>query len=153
MSLAQDLVRAVRDIRSKLNVPERKPVKAVVNAPDVAAAGRLRAHAHVLRRLADVEEASIGVGQPKPDRSAAEVVGQVQVFVPLADLIDLDEERVRLQERIAKLQQQREVVRKKLDNPNFVNKAPAEVVQRERERMAAAESQIAALEQNLRELT
>jgi len=146
-------VRAVRNIRSKLNVPERKPVTAIVSVPDEGVAARLRKYAYALKDLATVEKAEVGVGLAKPPRSATEIVGQTEVFVPLADLVDLAAERDRLAKQAAKVQEQLDAVRRKLDNPNFTGRAPEQVVQRERDRKADLEAQLAALNKNIEEVS
>ena len=152
MALLQDLVRGVRNIRAKMNVPDRKPLRAVVSLENEDAAERLRVSDRMLRDLANIEDVEIGVALEKPEGSAVEVVGQTQLFVPLRDLIDLDEERKRLTREIDKAAQYRDAVARKLDNPNFAARAPAEVVQRERERLAEAAARLATLESNLKDL-
>ncbi len=72
--------------------------------------------------------------------------------MPLADVIDLDAERKRLEGRIAKAEDQLNGVRRKLANESFVERAPAEVVQRERDRQAEIAGQIEMWQQNLKDL-
>jgi valyl-tRNA synthetase len=73
----------------------------------------------------------------------------LQVFVPLAGLLDLGEERARLQKELARLQTDVAGLRRKLDNPSFVARAPAEVVEKDRARVAELEQRRAKVQENL----
>jgi valyl-tRNA synthetase len=152
MRLLQDMIRAVRNIRSKLGVQERKPVKAVVSVADQKLADLLRQHERVFCQLAYVEEATFGVQLPQPPKSATDVIGEVQVFVPLAGLLDINAERERLLKRIENVEGRLNGLLAKLENRNFVERAPAEVVARERERQGELEKELAMLRQSLLEL-
>ena len=80
------------------------------------------------------------------------VLKALEVFVPLAGLLDIDEERKRLMNRIENEETRLNGVLKKLANRNFVERAPKEVVARERERRAEIEEQIAKLRASLEDL-
>ena len=103
-------------------------------------------------RLAYVESLETGVDLPKPESSAAEVVGTIQVFVPLAGLIDLDVERERTQKQLDAAEKQLSGIRARLANAAFLEKAPKHVVDRERERGEELEQRIAKLTEHLQEL-
>ena len=148
----QDIIRAVRNIRSKLGVAERKPLAIAVAVPDEPAAAQLRAHERLLKELGFIETADIGVALQRPPASATDVVGQIQVFVPLKGVLDIDVERARLQKRIGEVEKYVDGLLKKLANANFVNRAPADVVAREKARCAELEEEIAKLRQSLAEL-
>ncbi len=152
MSRLQDIVRAVRNIRNKFRVADRRPLAVIVCAPDQAALDELTPHREFLTRMAFLESLEIAVDAAKPERSAAEVVGSLQVFAPLADVIDLDAERKRLEQRIAKAEAQLAGVTRNLANQSFVEKAPAEVVERERQRLDELTAQIDMWKQNLADL-
>jgi valyl-tRNA synthetase len=148
----QDIIRAVRNIRSKLGVAERKALAISVAVPDEGAAGQLRAHERLLKELGFIEQAEIGIGLARPAASATDVVGQMQVFVPLKGVLDIDVERERLQKRIGEVEKYVDGLLKKLANANFLNRAPADVVAREKARCAELEEEIAKLRQSLAEL-
>ena len=152
LELLQNIIRSVRNIRSKLGLPERKPLDVVISVPEQSVADTLLAHEGILRNIGHIEKAAIGVGLEKPAASATDVIGQVQVFVPLEGVMDLGEEQKRLQKRIAEIENGLDIVMKKLSNKNFLDRAPDEVVARERERKADFESQIEKLKQSLAEL-
>ncbi len=147
----QEVVRGVRNIRSKFKVPPTTSVRCFVKA-DITASRVLLEAEGLVRRLASVDALKAGPNMIKPPHSATEVVPGAEVYVPLEGLIDLEAERKRLQERIEKERQFLAGVEKKLANENFTSKAPAEVVQRERRRAEEVREAIAALEKNLAEL-
>jgi valyl-tRNA synthetase len=105
-----------------------------------------------LRRLAGVSHLTIGFGLEKPPASAVDIVGTHEVFVPLAGLIDLDAERARLQKEIEQKEQFLSGVRRKLQNEQFLSKAPEAVVDKERAKEADASAEIEKLKANLAEL-
>ena len=152
MSLLQDLIRGVRNIRNKFGLPDRHPLTTVVSVPDEKTKNELEPNRDFLVGMGFLEGLEIGVNRDKPERSATEVIGNLQMFVPLADVIDLDAERERLEKRISKAEEQLAAVRRKLENESFVEKAPAEIVQRERDREAEILDQIEKWQQNLADL-
>jgi valyl-tRNA synthetase len=76
----------------------------------------------------------IGTNLSKPGYSASSVVQGQEIFIPLKGLIDINVERGRLEKEIARLEGQLQNVEAKLDNPNFADKAPADVVQKEKDK-------------------
>jgi valyl-tRNA synthetase len=151
-ALLQDIIRAVRNIRSKLGVPERKPLEVVASVPDKRMAERLRRHERILEQLGYMERVEIGVALEKPAGSATDVVGGIQVFVPLKGVLDIDQERGRLQKKIEQKEDYAAGLLHKLSEPNFLERAPAEIVARERARCRELEEEIAKLRASLKEL-
>jgi len=89
--------------------------------------------------LARIETLTVARDGSRPKVAASAVVSGAEVFLPLAGLIDVDEERARLAKEAAKLLDDLENVKKKLRNQDFLRKARADVVERERERLAQLE--------------
>ncbi len=148
----QSIIRCLRNIRSKLNIAERQLMKIVINVPDQATGAMLREHERILKDLGCIESAEIGLGLEKPKMSATDIIDQVQVFVPLAGVLDVDAERDRLQKRIEKEGERLNALLKKLANRNFLQRAPKEIVAQEKARRAEIEDQIAKLRTGLAEL-
>jgi valyl-tRNA synthetase len=88
-----------------------------------------------------------------PPANALALVGDLKVMVPLAGLIDLEAERARIGKEVAKKEQELERLRQKLANPNFADKAPAEVVTRERQKQAETEAALTTLHEQLERIT
>ena len=156
-SLLQDLISGIRGVRSQYNVAPSKSIEAHVSVGGDAkrqngAAEAVEQHGRYFERLANVDDLTVGVGLTKPKASAAVVTGAHEVFVPLAGMIDLDEERARLQKEIDQKQDFLGSVERKLRNQQFVTRAPEDVVQRERQKAADAKAEIQKLRANLDDL-
>jgi valyl-tRNA synthetase len=120
---------------------------------DAAIADGLAAQTTVLERLGRCEQVTVGADVAKPPESATQVLTGVEVYVPLAGLMDLAAERKRLKKERDDLTGHIERLTGKLANEGFVAKAPAAVVEKERERLAEMKSRAAVLDQNLADLT
>jgi valyl-tRNA synthetase len=132
------LVGEVRSIRSEMNVPPsaRAPLVIVGGGPDTGA--RLQRHRQLiltLARLSDVRQADA-----VPQGAAPFAIGEATGALSIAEFIDLAAEKARLTKEIAGLTSDIERTRKKLDNPDFVSRAPEEVIEENRERLAGAEA-------------
>ena len=148
----QGVVTAVRQVRAQYNVPPSQDVRAVVQTADAATATALDGAREYVERLAGLSELAVGADLPAPAASAAVVVGGHTVYVPLAGMIDLDVERTRLAREIDAKRGFLGGVEKKLQNDAFTSRAPAEVVQKERQKAVDAQAEIAALQASLAEL-
>jgi valyl-tRNA synthetase (EC 6.1.1.9) len=112
MPLLQDLVRAVRNIRSNMNIPNKTPLKAIISVHDNETKARLDSHHSFIVQMANLDGVEIGVELEKPESSASEVVNDIQIFVPLKGLIDKDAEKEKQQEHLNKTNSHLEIVRK-----------------------------------------
>jgi valyl-tRNA synthetase len=151
-ALLQEMIVGIRSVRSQYNVPPGKRIAATVNVGTEEVVAAVEAQAAYFARLAGVEDLTVGVALEKPAASAVAVVERHEVFVPLAGMIDLDEERQRLQKEIDQKSQFLGVVERKLRNDAFVSRAPAEVVAKERQKAEDAKVELAKLRFNLHEL-
>jgi valyl-tRNA synthetase len=143
----QQVIATVRNIRSEYGIQPgvRIPLRAR-GSDEVARV--LDASRRALRDLARVEELSFGGADGEVGASAVLRSG-TELFVPLAGVIDLDRERARLRDEIARIDGQVSGTEKKLANESFVARAPADVVQRERDKLAAFGEQRAKLAEKL----
>ncbi len=150
-AVLMDVVRAVRNIRNKMQMaPAVRPEALVRTEADRAAV--LAAAEGLVQRLAGVERLTAAPDVKKPPHAATEIVAAAEVYVPLEGLIDFEAERRRLGDRVAKERAFLASIEKKLANPNFAERAPAEIVDRERARADEARATLAALEKNLADL-
>jgi valyl-tRNA synthetase len=152
--LIQELVSGVRGIKSDYGIGLGTEIDATVSVPagreDLAAT--VREHAGYFEKLASVTGLTVEPEADKPSASASVVVGRCEVFVPLAGVIDLEQERDRLRKEIDQKEDFLQSVRQKLDNPEFVNKAPDEVVEKERRKKDDALAELDRLRENLEDL-
>jgi len=134
----QALVVAVRNLRAECNLPAGRKVPVVVRGAEEQLELLERLRDQILP-LARIETLTVARDGSRPKVAASAVVAGAEVFLPLAGLIDVDEERARLAKEAAKLLDDLEGVKKKLRNQDFLRKARADVVERERERLAQLE--------------
>ena len=141
--------RAVRDIRSKQNVAPKDSVDVTLKVPADRVAS-MKNEAHVIQQLANVGKLTIDPDAKAPKNAATLVVGDMQIYV--ADVIDAEAERARLEKELANFNKQINGIEGKLSNENFTARAPAEVVQRERERLADLQAKREMVTQHIAEL-
>ncbi|HDQ44476.1 MAG TPA: valine--tRNA ligase, partial [bacterium] len=151
MEFVQQAVGAIRNIRGEMNVPQDRKANVILRGPE-SRLTILRKNAGYLRRLADVENLIVDPDAVKPQDAATALAGDVEIFVPLAGLIDLGVERGRIQKEIDRIEGFLAGLEKKLGNEQFVSKAPAEVVEKERRKQADFAEKIQKLKENLARL-
>jgi len=145
-----ELVRAIRNARAEYEVEPARWIAAVIAAGDQAP--WLEKVRGVLSNLARVELPRLVIApqlEDKPAQALTLVVGTIECYLPLADLVDLDRERKRLRSEIEAAEGEIARSEKLLSNRGFCSKAPAEVVQREREKLAAHRERKRRLEERL----
>ncbi|AZO76775.1 MULTISPECIES: valine--tRNA ligase [unclassified Bosea (in: a-proteobacteria)] len=133
-----DLISDIRSIRSETNVPGGTQVPLVLVKASAATKAAVEAWAPMIERLARLS--AIEFAEQAPGQSAQIIVRGEVAALPLAGIIDLDAERARLTKELAKLDQDIVAVERKLGNPDFMARAPEEIVEENRERKAAAEA-------------
>ena len=152
MTWLKDLVLAIRRIRGELDLPPSRQIPVVLVGPSDAERERLAGGAAYVRALARVLTIDIlQDGDPTPKASTA-LLGELEILVPLEGIIDKDAEIGRLVRELDKLGKNLHRSRAKLDNASFRDRAPAEVVEKERGRAAEFESSIGKLEAQLETL-
>ncbi|MEQ8650827.1 MAG: valine--tRNA ligase [Kiloniellales bacterium] len=129
------LVSEVRALRAEMNVPPGAKVELLVSGANEETRQRIATQREVICRLARLSaiEAS---DRPLPKGSALFVIGEATAAIPLAGVIDLEAERSRLQKEVGKLEKEAQKLERKLGNADFLAKAPEEVVEENRERLA-----------------
>ncbi len=145
--LLQAVITAVRSARSDLGIDPGKRADLTVRGPKEQTAILQREVAH-LSRLAKLGTLTCGATVDKPPHSATAVVEDLELFIPLEGLIDVQVERERLAKRIDEMQGRLEAIGKKLSNENFLRRAPAEVVDNEREKQLAYDDRLKKLQAN-----
>ena len=117
-----------------MNIPPGKGLHALIRVRDLKTEEVLHSHQIYLLFMSRCDTIQIGQDLVRPPSSAMSVSDRMEVFVPLKGIIDIDEERARLMKNLKKAQEELSAVNKKLANDSFMEKAPAEVVEKERRR-------------------
>jgi valyl-tRNA synthetase len=153
MEFLQSAISAVRTIRSEMNLPPSKALDVVINCHDDAKQQVLDSNRPTFERMAKLNSLTIGMNLAKPGFSASSVVQGQEVFVQLKGLIDLDVEQSRLEKEISRIEGQLKGVQAKLETPNFSGKAPAEVIQKEKDKQENFRRTIEKLKASLGQLS
>ena len=134
MEILVELIRAVRNIRQEVNTPLSKPITLLLKPQKAEIAEFLTANTHYIKRFTNPETLVIDSELSAPELAMTQVITDCEVFLPLADLINIPEEIARLEKEGEKWEKEVERVNKKLSNARFVEKAPEKVVEEEREK-------------------
>jgi valyl-tRNA synthetase len=129
-------ISGVRRIRSEMDIPPGKPLSLLLQNASKNDKALYNDNQSFIETLAKLEKSEWLAENDEAPESATALVGEMKILIPLAGLIDKDAELARLQKEIGKLQVNVDKTTAKLVNKNFVEKAPAAVVEKERARMA-----------------
>ncbi|MBR2759008.1 MAG: valine--tRNA ligase [Exiguobacterium sp.] len=127
-----NVIRSVRNIRAEVNAPMSKPIQLFISTSDDVTQGYLSANEMTIGKFTNATELKIGRGLTAPDKSMSAIMTGAELFIPLADLINFEEEIARLEKEMAKYEKEVERVQKKLGNQGFIAKAPAHVIDEEK---------------------
>ena len=155
MADLQEAIAAVRRFRAEHGVPPARRPRLAIVAPGEHQADLFRAEAESIRRLARLEAVEVvAAGAGAAGQPAAKLLAAgAELYLPLAGLLDLDEELSRLEGERAGLERERGRAEAKLANRDFLEKAPAAVVGKARARLAEVDAALAKVAERLKELT
>ncbi len=151
--IIQSVLGAIRNIRAEMDVPPGKKADVFVKVNDDKINSILNEQKAQLVALGRINELVIGTDLKKPPLSASSVIPFGEIFIPLQGLIDLDAEKKRLNKELEKQSQFLERIAKKLSNTDFLDRAPADVIQTERDKQKQIEDSIEKLNKNLESLS
>jgi valyl-tRNA synthetase len=148
----KNVIVAIRSIRSEMNIAPGKWLSIILRKGSAFDIENIRKHEHLLSALAKIESISWIQTEQTPPPSATAFVGELEIFIPMADFINKEEELARLNKEIMKIQKDLTQIETKLQNPQFVDKAPAEVVAKERIRCDELRMTLAKLVKQMEEI-
>lgn len=141
MEFLMDFIRSVRTVRNEMNTPLSKPINIIAKVSDGAHYAILKENESYIARFSNPEEFVYGEDVEAPSDAVTSVITGAEIYLPLAGLINIEDEIARLEKEAEKLQQEVDRVEKKLSNEKFVAKAPAAVVEAERAKGADYQAQ------------
>jgi len=147
MAWLQGFILGVRRIRGEMDISPNKRLDVLLANSSPKDRKRLEDHGHFLSTLAKLDHVTVLEDDANPPESATALLGEMEILVPMAGLIDKEAELARLEKELAKLEKGLKQTEGKLSNDKFVNNAPTEVVDKERrkaEEMKAAQEQLQA---------
>ena len=135
VALLQDVIRVIRNIKAEMNIPLTRKVDTHIRVLDKKKEKLLREHQTYLKNLAHLNTIVIGNALEKPEYSAIGVLEDIEIFVPLKEIIDIEAEAVRLEKRLNKIEKEIIAINKKINNIDFIQKAPESVINKEKEKL------------------
>ena len=147
-----DLIKAVRTIRTEANAPMSTTIDVLIKTADENLQRIFKENEDYINRFVKPKNLQISADIIAPDLAMTQIISGAEIYVPLAELIDLDEEIARLQDEVKKFQGEVKRATGKLSNEKFVNNAPEQVVTAEREKLADWENKLQATQDRLRQL-
>src|SRR3990167_9527099 len=130
----KSIIISIRTIRSEMNISPAKQLPILLRKGTKTDKANVEHLQPMLHTLAKVESIGWLETNETPPPSASAFVGELEIFLPMADFINLEEETARLKKEIGKLEKDLAVVSNKLSNASFVDRAPADVVEKEKAR-------------------
>ncbi|MEF2760334.1 MAG: valine--tRNA ligase [Ligilactobacillus salivarius] len=147
-----ELIKAVRNSRSEVNAPMSSAIDILIKTKDDDTRKVFESNVDYINRFCHPKRLEIAADIEAPKLAMTSVITGAEVYLPLADLIDLNEEISRLQKEAKKLESEVTRGEKKLGNEKFVANAPEAVVAKEKEKLANYKQQLAATESRIEEL-
>lgn len=135
----KSVIQAIRTIRSEMAISPAKQIPLSLRNVDTITQQRIDKYLTTLSALAKVSQVHILSAKASAPASATAVVGEMELLIPMAGLIDKEAEVARLSKEIKKLNKDIQISESKLNNSNFTDRAPQEVIQKEKERLAQAQ--------------
>ncbi len=152
IQIIMDVISSLRTVKTNLSISPGKKISIFVRGQSTSTE-ILTSHKDYLERLVKVESIEVGESIEKPGQSATAVVHDLEIFIPLSGLIDIKKERKRLRSQIEDMKGRLNAVNGKLNNENFVNRAPGNVVNHEKEKFKKYSSALSKLEENFNSLS
>jgi valyl-tRNA synthetase len=134
MELVMEVIRGIRNIRGEVEVPPSREIAVILDCGSDESLHILKRNEGYVMSLARLSDLAMGRAPERPADAAVQVAGDVQIIIPLKGLVNVEEEEKRLLKEIGKIEKDIDFLGKKLQNPDFIGRAPASVVAKEQEK-------------------
>ncbi len=142
---------ATRNIKASLNIPPSKNINMYIRG-QATNTNIIKNNMELMHRMIKLENLNVGENLEKPEQSATAVVDNVEIFIPLKGLIDIDKEISRLEKQASDMNGRLSAVSKKLENKNFIDRAPKDIIEHEKKKQKNYMQQLKKLQENLNSL-
>jgi len=130
MEMIIEVITAIRNIRAEMGIPPGEKIEALLFCDNELRLRSVLDHEEYVQNLARVKKVIAKREGERPKFAAAALVGDIEIFIPLEGVIDIEAEEARLKKDLVKVEKDLATIEKKLTNPEFLAKAPAEVVEK-----------------------
>ncbi len=135
VSTIQEVIKTIRNIKAEMNIPLTKGIDVFIKVVDSSKGKLIKEHLSFIKNLAHVQSFEVSESMEKPECAATGVLEDIEIFVPLKGVIDLDAEVHRLEKKLLKIEKDMILINKKLNNTDFIQKAPDKIIKKEREKI------------------
>lgn len=148
MNIVQEIIKAVRNIRSEVNAPISKKIEMIIKTSETS----IYKNKAYIEKFCNVSKLVINPESDIKEELASAVVTNAEILIPLKGLIDIDKEIERLEAELLKLENEVKRCEKMLANPNFINKAPKEKVLNEKSKLKDYQTKYDIIQKRINEL-
>jgi len=131
----QEVIKTIRNIKAEMNIPLTRGIDVFSKVVDSSKGKLIEEHLSFIKNLAHVQSFEVSDSMEKPECSATGVLEDIEIFVPLKEVIDLDAEVHRLEKKLQKIEKDMIIINKKLNNADFIQKAPDKIINKEKEKI------------------
>ena len=146
----KNFVSSIRQIRSEMNISPKQPIKIIINDASKSDIERLESLGSFIINMGSVESITHIEETDDLPKSAIALLEEMKIYIPLEGLVDIQEEKARLEKKLSNLNQDLETVKNRLSNDTFIEKAPKEVVDDLREKFKTLSSDQTRIEEQIR---
>lgn len=151
MAFLKSIVTSIRSIRSRMKVPFSKKIDLTIRC-DKQVKTIFNNQKFLIKSLANINNISLGKEIERPSQSSAAVVEGAELFIPLGGLIDIDQEKARMKRRVFEINRLLSSINGKLTNENFMNRAPENVIMKEKSNLKKLTDELKKVNSNLKML-
>ncbi|MBI3991402.1 MAG: class I tRNA ligase family protein, partial [Candidatus Omnitrophica bacterium] len=152
MNLIIEAITAIRNLRAEVNLNPRQTVHVVISCKDSEVARQVSQGEDYIKSLARVDNLEFGTTMVRPEGAMAAVTGELEIYLCLKGVVDIEAERGRLARQAEKLQGEWDAAQTRLANIEFINRAKPDAVEKVKARAAELEESIVKLKENLKHL-
>ncbi len=142
MAFVQETITAIRNLRKQVNLSPALDIEITVNVADQMQEGLFNEYQNYFAKLAKVTKMNININGEKVTGAIAGVVRNIEIYLPLSGLVDLEKEQAKLEKQITKLEKELSGIERKLANEKFIQNAKPEVVEKEKEKYNEVKSKL-----------
>ncbi len=152
MTFVQEAITAIRNLRKEVDLKPATMIEVMIRIADNRQKTLFTDYEAYFHKLAKVGKMHVGTDVQKPKTAIAAVVRNIEIFMPLEGLVDLEAEKSRLAKQLEKLEKELAPIKNKLGNDSFVKNAKPEVVDKERSKLNEVQTKVDILIQQLKSL-
>jgi len=134
MEKIMSIIKTIRNIKSDMNIPYSKEIDLYLNVNEKDKLKLIEENIYYIETMIKTKSLKVGTGIKKPEYSATGVLEGIEIFIPLKDIINVSEEITRLEKKLNKINNELNLIFKKINNKDFLSRAPEDIVKKERDK-------------------